>query len=364
MIVDDIALTLQPRVGVKTAAHLLSCFGTAEKVFDATQQSLINEAQINPNLAKEIVTKRYHKQAEFEIEFCRNNDIIPISSTSNLYPPLLKECNDYPHVVYYKGDVDALQQRMISMVGTRKMTTYGHKVCDNLVSELSQLFPDLVIVSGLAYGVDSACHRAALSNNIKTIGIIASKFPNITPSRHTLLATQMIKEGGGILTEYHSQNKDKGVTYTARNRLIAGISNGTIIVESDLFGGSMITATMADGYHRVVMAIPGRVGESASQGPNNLIRTNRARLVTSARDVANELGWDDYEKPKKRNYTASTLSNEAKVILNYIEEGDTLSIDLLAEKSNLSIAELVPLLFELEMDGAVRMLPGKRYEKA
>lgn len=364
MIVDDIALTLQPRVGVKTAAHLLSHFGTATKIFQTTTEELIEVAQLSRTIAEQIPKKQYHKQAEREIEFCKKNGITPLSSTSNHYPPLLRECNDYPHVIYFKGNPEILSRRMISIVGTRRMTNYGQRVCESLVAKLGEMFPDLIIVSGLAFGVDAACHRSALNNGLATIGVIANRFPEINPTQHRMLAEQMIEQGGGVLTEYHSQNKDKGVAYTPRNRIIAGMSHGTVVVESPMKSGSMITANMADGYNRSVMSVPGRVDDFCSAGTNWLIKSQRAVLVRSAMDIADELGWKDGRESEQWVYDPTTLGESATRIYEMIKDGEAISIDQLAEDANLSIAELTPLLFELEIDGAIRVLPGKRYEKA
>ena len=363
MVIDDIALTLQPHVGPRTAAHLLQCFGSAEAIFAASEAELIEHAELRKDIAASIVRRPMHRQAEKELKHCERNGIMPIASTSELYPPLLRECGDYPHVVYYKGDTAALGRRMISMVGTRRMTSYGQRMCDRLVGELGQMFPDLVIVSGLAFGVDAACHRAALGAGIATVGVLADALTEIYPADHARLADEMARRGGGILSEYHSENKNKGVTFVPRNRIIAGMSMGTVVVESPLKGGSIITANMADGYERCVMAVPGRVGDAGSEGVNELIRSNKARMVCSAADIARELMWDVSERKSVAERDMSGLSRDAAGLLGCIPDGEAISIDGLAEVSGLSHSELAAIILELEFDGFVRLAAGKRYEK-
>lgn len=365
MITDDIALTLQPRIGPRTAAHLLSCFDSAANIYSATAGEIVEKAELNAELAKQISAKTCHRQAEDELKYCRQNGIIPIAWDSADYPDLLRESSDFPAVVYYKGDTGALgRRRMLSIVGTRRMTSYGQKVCDRIIGELAELFPDVVIVSGLAYGVDGACHRAALAHGLSTVAVLPNPVTTIYPAQHSRMAEEMIARGGGILSEYHSRMKMKGVTFLARNRIIAGMGAGTLIVESPEKGGSMITARLAHGYDRSVMAIPGRIGDTFSEGANKLIASETARMVCSAEDIARELGWEPDRPHTTPEFDLSALSPEARNLLANIPESDTISVDTLANLSNLSMAELAPLLFELEFEGVVRALPGKLYEKA
>ena len=365
MIIDDIALTLQPKIGPHTAAHLLSCFGSAEKIYSATADEIIQQAELNAELARQITAKTCHRQAEEELKYCRLNGITPVAWDSENYPKLLGESSDFPPVIYYKGDLGALgHRRMLSIVGTRRMTSYGQKVCDRIIAELAALCPDIVIVSGLAYGVDGACHRAALAHGLSTVAVLPNPVTTIYPSQHTRLAEEMIAHGGGILSEYHSRMKIKGVTFLARNRIIAGMSAGTLVIESPEKGGSMITARLAHGYDRSVMAIPGRIGDTCSEGTNKLIATEMARMVCSGEDIARESGWEHVRPTTSTILEQPTLSPEAGKLLSLIPESDTISIDTLAALSNLSIAEMSTLLFELEFEGAIRALPGKLYEKA
>ena len=367
MLIDDIALTMQPRIGPRTAVHLLACFGSAENVYAATAEQIIEIAQLNPEIARQLAAKNYHKSAEQELQYCIKNNITVIPSYSSDYPSSLREIADYPHVVYYKGDVSALgNRRMLSVVGTRRMTSYGQRVCDRLISDLASMYPDLVIVSGLAYGVDGAAHRAALAAGLATVAVLPNPVTNIYPSQHIRLADQMMMHGGGILSEYNSHTKMKGVTFLARNRIIAGMSMGTLIVESPVKGGAMITARLAGSYDRSVMAVPGRIGDVMSEGTNRLIATDRARMVSSAEDIARELMWD-MDKNSQLTDTVNDLSGltpEARKVLCDMPDGEAISIDALASSLEMSIAEITPLLLELEFEGVVHALPGKLYEKS
>lgn len=369
MITHDIALTLEPGIRPRTAAYLVECFGSARDLYEADVEQIIEKAHLDRETASRIAEKKYHRLAEEEVEYCEGKGIIPIPATSDLYPELLKECGDHPHVVYFRGDLSALgQRRMLSIVGTRRITSYGQKVCERLIAELAAVFPDVVIVSGLAYGVDGACHRAALAYGLTTVAVLPNHISRIYPAEHTRLAEEIVSSGGGILSEYNRHTKMHGGTFDARNRIIAGMSSGTLIVESAVKGGSMITAKHAGGYDRSVMAIPGRIGEAASEGTNRLIATERARMVCCAQDIVRELMWD-MEKPSGNpvdppaKFDLGAITQQAVSLLAHIPDGSPVALDTLAEISGLGVSALSPLLFELELEGAVRALPGKLYEK-
>jgi DNA processing protein len=365
MITDDIALTLHPRIGPRTAAHLLECFGTAEELYEADSGEIVERAELNADLARQIAARTCHRQAEQELAHCAKNGITPIASYDERYPALLRECGDFPHVIYFRGNPEALgRRRMLAVVGTRRMTAYGQKAVDRLIGELAEICPDVVIVSGLAYGIDGASHRAALNNDLPTVGVLANPVTTISPAQHERLAAQMLEQGGALVSEYHSQMKMKGVTFLARNRIIAGMGAGTLVVESPLRGGSMITASLAGGYGRSVMAPPGRIGDGYSEGTNRLITGEMARMVCSGEDIARELGWWDRAAGKAHPQVDLTaLSPGARGLLERFAPGEAIHIDTIAEIAELSMTELAPLLFELEFGGALRMLPGKMYER-
>lgn len=363
MPLHDIALTLESGVGPKTAAYLIHHYGSAEAVYNASLEDLVENAELKENIAKSLLRKKYHKDAEKEIKFCADNGIMAISATSENYPKLLKESNDYPHVIYYKGNLNALHNEMLSVVGTRKITSYGQTVCNKIIGEISRYSRPVTLVSGIAYGVDAAAHRAAINNNIPTVVVSPVCLPRITPVAHTLLADKILEAGGGILSEYNTFNKDKGVNFVARNRIIAGLSAGTLVVESPVKGGSMMTANLANGYSRTVMAVPGRITDAMSAGTNYLIANNKAVSVTSGEDIAKELCWDIPERffGVKQDKSLN-LSWDALKVLGVIKENPGIPIDIIALHVEMTMSELSPILFELEMDDEIKMLPGKRYE--
>ncbi len=366
MLVDDIALTLEPEIGPKTAIHLMECFPSAEALYAATAQEIIQKSQLRPELAKSITLKKFHRQAEQELSFIKKHDIHPLVATSPDYPPLLKECPDYPHVLYLKGDQSLFDRPMISMAGTRSVSTYGLKMCEELVFGLASQIPDLVIVSGLSAGVDSACHRAALEAGIPTLGILPNALTHIYPSHNTNMAREMVRLGGGILTEFHSRFTPHASVFLQRNRLIAGLTPGTVIVESPAESGSLTTANFALDYDRCLMAVPGRATDSASAGANNLIKQLKARMVCSAYDIIRELNWEpattdeDSLSPEAQELD---LSKDERGLLSCFRDREIVSSEELLEWSGLTPAQLAPLILGLEMAGAIRTLPGNRYEK-
>ena len=335
MTIEDIALQMTPGIGVKGAVHLLGVFGSARDIFAAAPDELAGEAGLREEIAREIVRRRGFAAAEKELEHCRRNGIAAIASTDPEYPPLLREIPDYPHVLYIKGDTAALSARCLSMVGTRNATPYGQTMCNRLVEGLAAQVPGLCIVSGLAFGIDVAAHRDILDH------------------------------GGALVTELHSQTRQNGTAYIARNRIIAGLSAGCIVVESPDSGGSLVTAHCADDYDRSVMAVPGRATDRMSAGTNHLIRNRKAQLVLTADDIVRELMWDLGAEPATLRPKPATpqLTPDETGLLGCFRTDDPLSHETLSELSGLDPGELATLLVGLELAGAVRQLPGNRYMK-
>ena len=292
MLIDDIALTMHPEVGCRTVIHLLERFGSAEQVYAATEQELCQEAGLKPSVARSILRRETHLKAQKELDFAARRHLRVLTSDAREYPARLRECSDYPHVLYVSGNLDFNRGHWLSVVGTRKITPYGSRVCETLIGELSRIVPDLVVVSGLAYGVDVAAHRAALKYGIPTVGVLGHPITRIYPPQHTDTARRMVMQGGAVLSEFASDEEPSRAGFVQRNRLIAGLSEGTLIVESAARGGSLITADMADGYHRTLMAIPGRVGDLYSEGTNHLIRTLKSQMVCSGADIVEAMNWD------------------------------------------------------------------------
>ncbi len=365
MTLEDIALTLQPGIGPRTAAHLLQIFGDARTIYATSLQALEREAGLRHDLAEALVRRSAHAQAEKELRHMERHGIEAIASTDDAYPTLLRECPDYPHVLYLKGDPSVLQRRLLSMVGTRKFTpTYASTVCNRLVEGLAERIPDLCIVSGLAFGIDKECHAAALRCGVPTIAVVACPLPEITPAQHTAFAREIVERGGAIVSELHSATKQNGALFLARNRIIAGLSAGTVIVQSEAEGGSLQTAAMAESYHRSLMAVPGDITRPNARGTNRLIRDQRAVLIESAEDIIRELMWDtDPHIGPKPPRAAAALSEDAQRVLACFPEGEAISIDRIAEKTALDPGTLGELLFELETEGAIGFQPGNRLIK-
>ena len=365
MNIDDIALTLEHNIGPKTAAGLLEVFGSAGAVYSASPAELERRGGLRERLAVQISRKEFHKQAEKELKYATKHGLTAIASTDPEYPAMMHEMNDYPHVIYVRGNIGALGMRNVSMVGTRRISGYGQVMCDKLVRQLAERVPDLCIVSGLAFGVDVHCHRAAIRYGVPTVAVVANALPGVTPAQHADIARDIVERGGAIISECHSNSKQTGDFYVARNRIIAGMSEGTVIVEADLESGSLHTAQFALDYNRQLMAVPGRATDEVACGTNNLIKTNRAQMVCYGEDIIRALMWDVYvpdvgEKPVK---AAAHVSPDAQGLLGCFESGNAVSADRLSEVTALGHTGLAPLLLELEFAGMIRKLPGGMYEK-
>lgn len=365
MTIEDIALQMTPGIGTKGAAHLLELFGDAQSIFAAAADELTAKAGMRPEAVQQLIRRKGFPPAEKELVHCHRNGITAIASTDPEYPALLREIPDYPHVLYIKGDAEALSARCISVVGTRDATPYGQTACNRLVGGLAERVPGLCIVSGLAFGIDVAAHRTALAAGVPTVAVLANPLPGVTPAQHTDVARDILAHGGALVTELHSQSKQNGNFYLARNRIIAGLSAGCIVAESPDTGGSLFTAHCADSYNRTVMAVPGRITDRASAGTNHLIRNRKAQLVLTADDVIRELMWDLGENPARLRPKPATpeLTPDEAGLLGCFRTDDPLPVDTLGELSGLNPGELATLLVGLELAGAVRQLPGNRYMK-
>ncbi len=361
--VCSIALTMVRGLGPAGAMKLLCEAGSAEAVFGMSCDRM-TALGLRRDSVRSIASRDTVKDAEREAVRAERNGIVPVPFSSPHYPRLLKECCDAPAVIYVMGDVGALGRRMLSVVGTRRMTQYGLMMCDRLLGELARRVPDLCIVSGLAFGVDSASHRAAVRYGVPTVGIVASVLPEITPLQNRELAAGMIAAGGAVISELGSHTHQNGNLYIPRNRLIAGISAATLVIESAYDGGAMHTASFADGYYRTVLAVPGRATDSLSFGPNLLIRSQKAHMVCSAEDIIREMSWDldsgvvPAEKPRE-----AELTDAQRGILRCFGDRSSISSDELCVLCATSAAELAPLLLEMEFEGLLRSQGGNIYEK-
>lgn len=363
MPLESIALSFVEQLGARGAAYLVDCFGSARAVYRASREELVERCELREDVARAITLKKGFAEAERELAYCRAHGIEAVGCDQECYPRLLREAEDFPTAIYVRGDVEALSRRAVAFVGTRKITPYGQRMCDRLVQELHELLPDVVIVSGLAYGVDGECHRAALACGATTVGVVANALPRVTPVVHERLAADMVAHGGAVVTELHSQTKQNGRFFIPRNRLIAALCAGTVVVESAESGGSLSTAAFADGYDRAVMAVPGRAVDANSMGCNMLIRNRKAQMVLSGKDIVDELRWElglDVVPATKREPLPLT-DDEAQFMTHF--GADPVPLDVLQSRSGLSSGELSLMLMNLELSGALRQLPGKLYEK-
>ena len=365
MTIEDLALYFTKGLGSRGAAHLVDHFGSAERIYEASRSELINGAGLRVEIADRILAHEGMREAEQEIKYCQKHDIRIIAATDDDYPEALRATADRPHILFIMGNVEALRKQCLAMVGTREISPSGIHSANILIKDLGDQVADLCIVSGLAYGADSACHRAALANGITTVAIIPSNLPSITPAAHAQLASEIIKAGGAIVSELSSQTRNNGSHFISRNRIIAGMSLATLVVESPAEGGSLKTADIADSYSRTVLALPGRITDTNSFGTNNLIRSGKARLVLTADDIIEDAGLQRSTKGQittTDNKEEVALTESERKIIDAFKQSSILDWSELLASTGLSMGELAMVMMDLEFKGAIRTLPGKRYE--
>ena len=306
------------------------------------------------------------KRAEVELEYDLRYGIEPLTMNDERYPSRLKECDDAPLMLFYKGNANLNQQRVINIVGTRHCTPYGEDLIRRFITDLKQLCPQVLIVSGLAYGVDINAHRQALDKGYETVGVLAHGLDDLYPNRHKETALRMIVQGG-LLTEFLTQTNADKINFVRRNRIVAGMSDACILIESMAHGGGLITCQISQSYNRDVFAFPGRIGDAYSEGCNNLIRDNGATLLTSAADFVKDMGWQDDAKlmrAKQQGIERSLfpeLSPEEQLIVDILSKTNDLQINLISVKSNIDITRLTSILFTMEMKGILKTLAGGMY---
>jgi DNA processing protein len=355
-----IALTKIPKVGAITAKNLISHCGSAENVFKAAKKELTLIPNIGSNVADNILKQDVLKWAEKELLFIEKNEIQVLCYSDKNYPERLKTENDAPALLYYKGNADLNHGRTVGIVGTRKPSSYATRICAEITEGLKEYNP--LIISGLAYGVDITAHRKCLDANIPTVGVMGHGLQRMYPNEHRETAHAMI-ENGGLLTEYPSDQDPEREHFPMRNRIIAGLSDVLIVVETGLQGGSMISANVALGYGRELCAVPGRAGDKNAAGCNNLIRQHKATLIESADDVATLMLWKNLDDKKVvQAQMFVELTDNQQLIVNVMQQSEGgVTIDALAYQTQLSQSITASLLLELEFKGVVRTLPGKRF---
>lgn len=356
----QIALTMVPGVGDVLGKKILNYCGNAEAVFKEKKHLLMKIPRVGGTLVKSLNEKNIFERAEKEIAFIRKFQIKTLFYTDNEYPSRLKNCLDSPLMLYYKGNASLNTQKVLGIVGTRNATLYGKEMCHQLIKGITDYHP--LIISGLAYGIDSAAHRNALENGLETVGVLGHGLDRIYPDHNKSMAEKMIRQGG-LITDYMSETNPDRENFPMRNRIIAGLCDAIIVVEAAQKGGALITADIANSYNRDVFAFPGRVGDTYSEGTNMLIRQNKAALIQSAEDILYLLGWDVKEKPKvnpQRKIFIELTPDEEK-LLNYLNENGETGIDELCLKTGIRMSKVSAALLNLEFEGVVQSLPGKVY---
>lgn len=357
-----IALTLLPGVGSVTAKTLVSYCGSVEAVFKQKKSSLQKIPGIGEVTAASIVSHSVFERAEEEIAFIRKYKITPLFYLDQEYPSRLKNCDDAPAMLYFKGKADLNAQRVIAIVGTRNATEYGKQVCEQLIEGFEAY--NFTIVSGLAYGIDIAAHKLCLKHNLPTIGVLAHGLDRIYPGTHKSTAEKMINNGG-LLTEFMSLTNPDAQNFPARNRIVAGMVDAVIVVESAFKGGALITADIASSYNRDVFAVPGKINDPYSQGCNRFISENKAVLFESPEQFIKAMNWGEEEKkekPNKQMVIFNELAAEEKILVELLQENGKLNIDTLILRSRLPVSKVSGCLLNLEFAGVLRSLPGKMYQ--
>ncbi len=354
-----IAITLIPKIGSINAKKLIAYVGSIEGVFKETKKALKKIPGIGEGLATNITSQKVMARAEQEIEFTEKHDIKTLFYLDKNYPKRLKQCEDAPVLFYYKGETDFNAPKILSIIGTRNSTSNGIDNCNKLIEDLKANGHNPLIISGLAYGIDICSHKAALKNNLETVAVLGHGLHTIYPANHRNTAVEITKNGA-LLTEFLSNSKIERSNFVKRNRIIAGLSDATIVVESASSGGALITANIANSYNRDVFAFPGRTTDEYSAGCNFLIKTNKAALISSAKDIEYILQWDTKKQPIQIEMF-NNLTDSEQLIVDVLKNEEKVNIDNISYKTELPINQVVSLLFNLEFSGVVKSMPGNMY---
>lgn len=358
-----IALSLTPGIGCKSYRQIVELCGEPSQLFKMSRKELDQIFGTHRAIAESIANGATLHRAEEECLFIERNNIIPLFCTDSDYPQRLNrsDCADTPPLLYSKGRCDLNAKRIVGVVGTRRITPYGRDMTEKIVGELRG--DDILIVSGLAYGVDTAAHNAALSNNIPTAAVLGHGLDRLYPTQNRKLAMNMLEHGGCLLTEYPSYTQISPSNFPARNRIIAALADAVIVVEASEKGGALITANIANSYHREVFAVPGRISDTYSRGCNNLLANNKAIIYTNADNFYFNLGW---EQPKSQTGTQQqlfpSLTPEEQKIVDMLRQEDMLGIEEICERTAFPLPKVAGLLLNLELENLLHCLPGKMYK--
>lgn len=357
----QIALTQIKGVGDIIARNLLTIIGDEEAIFSSSRKELLSIKGLPVKVVDEIRNPEVLRRAEKELLFVEKHNIAPLFISEQDYPSRLRECADAPILLYYRGNGDLNAKKIISIVGTRNATHYAIQFCESFLQDLANTYPEMLIVSGLAYGVDILAHRNALKNKLPTVGVLAHGLDRVYPSAHRSTAVDMMSNGG-LLTEFTSNTEPDRFNFVRRNRIVAGISDAVIVVESDVKGGSLITAEIANSYCKDVFAVPGKTLDAKSAGCNKLIASHKADLFYSTEHFLEQMGWSKEassakQQPVQRNLFMD-LNSEEQAIVNILSQKGNLHIDSLAREANIPAFQLFSILLELEMKSLVKNMPG------
>lgn len=360
-LLQHIALTMIPQVGDVQIGILLKHFESPASIFNASTKALEEVPGIGTVRANAIKHCNVQAKVEEEWKFIQNNRIRVLVRGNEGYPPKLEHCIDAPHVLYYKGSSDLLNKRVVSVVGTRSPSPYGKDCVIEMMSVLRQY--DVLVVSGLAYGIDTMAHKEALKNNLLTIGVLGHGLDQVYPASNRQLAAEMVQQGG-LLSEFMQGIKPEKQNFPRRNRIVSGMADAVVVVESGSKGGSLITADIANSYNKDVLAYPGRAYDPCSKGCNQLIRNHKANLITCGQDLVEFMNWVE-DLPQSSNDIApqtDSLTAEEIFILSIIGNNNPCPVDLLTNISSLNPGMVAAHLLSLEMAGLIISLPGKLYE--
>ncbi len=357
----QLALTQVPHIGCVHAKILAEQFGSAEQIFKAKKSLLEKIEGIGEVRANSLKHFNSFKEQEEEISFIEKYKIKPLFISDEDYPKRLLHCYDPPTLLFYRGNTNLNASKIISIIGTRSNTDYGKMMTEKILDELTVHQP--LVVSGLAYGIDAIAHKYSIKQNLSTVAVLAHGLDKIYPSQHTTLAKEMIAANGGLLTEFRKETKPDKHNFPTRNRIVAGMCDATIVIETGVKGGSMITANLANNYNRDVFAVPGKTNDTKSEGCNYLIQSNKAVLIRNGDDIIEQMGWQPKEKitKTKQKQLFIQLNDEEKIIVELLQQKECIHIDELNLNCKLNSSIIASVLLTLELQNVVKSLPGKLY---
>jgi len=359
-----IGIGLIPKIGPVLTKRLVAYCGNAEHVFREKRQSLSKIPGIGERLASYIVKHRDLATADEEIEFISKNNIAALFYLDEGFPERLKHCEDSPVLLYTRGNTVFNRKKVLSIVGTRDATDYGRTNTRAFVEALAASYPELMVVSGLAYGIDICAHKAALKHNLDTVAVLGHGFSTLYPAAHHEVAAQIAGKGA-LVTEFLHHEKPEAANFVKRNRIIAGLADATLVMESGEQGGSLITADIASSYNRDVFAFPGRISDKYSTGCNKLIKTNRAALIENLTDLEYQMGWQAGNQPDAYQKALFVEMDADEILLmNLFRQETCITIDQLALQGNMPVSKTSAILLNMEFKGLIRCLPGKVYKLA